>query len=138
MPAVPVHHTATSEAAWDGPEQVAKLSDDATKADFADLFAWKPASADDQKSKSNWKFPHHQVGSDGKPGAANVKGCESVISVLNGGMGGADIPDADRQGVYDHVAAHLKDAGLTPAELKSAPRGAASRKGRPMPESRLA
>lgn len=56
------------------------------------------------------------------PGAANVKACQSVIAILNGGMGGADIPDGDRQGVYDHVAEHIRDSGATPAELKSAER----------------
>ena len=40
--------------------------------------------------------------------------------MLNGAMGGANIPDGDRQGVWDHLAAHLKDAKVTPAELKSA------------------
>lgn len=121
MTAVPVHHTDTDTGPWDGDEQVARLGDDYTQADLKKVFAWMPAGADDKKSRSNWKMPHHLVGEDGKPGAANVKACQSVISVLNGGMGGADIPDADRQGVYDHVAAHLKDAGETPAELKSLP-----------------
>lgn len=120
MPAVSVHHTATTDADWDGPGAVAALSDDATQSDFEHLFAWEPADLDERKSKSNWKFPHHQVES-GKPRAANITACQSVISVLNGGMGGADIPDADRKGVYDHVAAHLKDAGKTPAELKALP-----------------
>src|SRR5579871_6323959 len=107
MPAVSVHHTATTDASWDGPAQVAALSDDATQSDFEKLFAWEPADLDDRKSKSNWKFPHHDV-DGGEPGAANIQGCITVIEVLNGSMGGADIPDADRQGVYDHVAAHLK------------------------------
>lgn len=120
MPAVSVHHTATTDADWDGPAQVAALSDDATQSDFEHLFAWEPADLDERKSKSNWKFPHHMV-DGGKPGAANIEGCTAVIEVLNGGMGGANIPDADRKGVYDHVAAHLKDAGKTPAELKSLP-----------------
>lgn len=118
MPAVSVHHTATTDTDWDGPAQVAALSDDAGQSDFEHLFAWEPADLDDRKSKSNWKFPHHEVDA-GKPGAANVEGCIAVIEVLNGGKGGADIPDADRQGVYDHVAAHLKDAGKEPAKLNA-------------------
>lgn len=125
MTAVPVHHTATTGAAWDGPGQVAKLRDDYTEADLEHLFAWVPDGADPKKSAC--KFPHHQVGADGLPGAANLAACESVISVLNGGMDGVDIPEGDRQGVYDHVAAHLKDGGKTPAELKSAPHGPAAR-----------
>jgi HK97 family phage prohead protease len=119
MPAVSVHHTATTDAAWDANAQVGKLGDDYTTADLKAEFAWVPDGADPKKSAC--KMPHHVVDGDGKPGAASIKACESVISILNGGMGGADIPDADRKGVYDHVAAHLKDAGKTPAELKSAP-----------------
>ena len=42
------------------------------------------------------------------------------IGVLNGGRGGTTIPDADRQGVWNHLAKHLRDADLTPPELKSA------------------
>lgn len=122
MPAVSVHHTATTDADWDGPAQVAALADDATQSDFEHLFAWEPADLDERKSKSNWKFPHHEV-EGGKPGAANIKGCETVIEVLNGGMGGADIPDDDRKGVYEHVAAHLKDAGKEPAKLNALPEG---------------
>lgn len=120
MPAVSVHHTATTDGDWNGPQQVAALSEDATQSDFENLFAWEPTDLDERKSKSNWKMPHHDV-VEGKPGAANIQGCITVIEVLNGSMGGSDIPDADRQGVYNHVAAHLKDAGKEPAELKALP-----------------
>jgi hypothetical protein len=40
-----------------------------------------------------------------------------VIGALHGGRGGADIPDTDRQGVYDHVAKHLTDGGQQPPAL---------------------
>jgi HK97 family phage prohead protease len=59
------------------------------------------------------------VSSDGIVGAANIKACQAGIGVLNGGRGGTTIPDADRQGVYNHLAAHIKDADLTPPELKA-------------------
>jgi HK97 family phage prohead protease len=69
--------------------------------------------------KSAYKFIHHNVGSDGTVGAANVEGCTAGCGVLNGAMGGTTIPDADRKGVWNHLAAHLKDADVTPPELKS-------------------
>lgn len=119
MPAVKIHHTDTVDEPWAGAEQVANLGDDYTTADLKGVFAWIPGGEDPAKSQA--KFPHHEVDADGKPGAANIKGCEAAIGVLNGAMGGADIPDSDRQGVYDHLAAHLKDGDVTPAELKSAP-----------------
>src|SRR5581483_12240322 len=102
MPAFSVHHTDTTDTEWDGSQQESNLGDDYTQGDLKKVFAWKPDDADDAKSNTNWKFPHHEVSSDGEPGDANVTACESIIEVLNGGMGGADIPDADRQGVYDH------------------------------------
>ena len=41
MPAVSVHHTATTDAAWDADVQVGKLGDDYTEADLkAQSAAW--------------------------------------------------------------------------------------------------
>lgn len=118
MGAVKVHHTDTTQADWDGPAQVANLGDDYTKKDLKNVFAWIPDG--DEPIKSECSLPHHEVSAGGKPGDANVTACQSAIGVLNGAMGGADIPDGDRQGVWDHLAAHLKDADVVPAELKSA------------------
>jgi uncharacterized protein len=116
--AIPVQHTATSNAAWDGPAMVARLSNDDGVDVYRRMFAWVDGAAD-ADTKSAYKLPHHMVAAGGAVGAANVKACQSAIGVLNGGRGGATIPDGDRQGVYNHLAAHLKDAGLTPPELNS-------------------
>ena len=116
MPAVGIHHTATTNDAWDAGENEKRLSDDAN---LNKMYAWKPESEDDQESKSKWKFPHHMVGSDGKPGAANLKACSSGIGNLNGGRGGTTIPSGDRAGVHAHLSAHLKDAGKDVPDLKS-------------------
>jgi hypothetical protein len=118
MPAIGTHHTATVDTAWSGGENTKSLKTDGDEAYYRGEFAWQDPEGD-PKTKGAYKLPHHMVNSDGKIGAANVKACQSIISVLNGGMGGVDIPDKDRQGVYSHAAAHLKDAGETPAELKS-------------------
>jgi uncharacterized protein len=118
MSAIAVHHTKTIDEPWDGGANVKNLLADKTEAYYRQMFAWQDPEAD-AKTKSAYKFPHHMVDSSGDIGAANVKACQSIIAILNGGMGGADIPDKDRQGVYNHAAAHLKDAGEEPAELKS-------------------
>lgn len=120
MPAIKVHHTDISEGAWDGPGNVAKLRSEESEGYYRRMFAWQDPDADPE-TKAAWKFPHHEV-SDGEPGAANVKGCQSGIGVLNGAMGGAKIPDGDRRGVYNHLAAHLEDADVEPADLRSQPR----------------
>lgn len=121
MPAIKTHHTDISEGAWDGPGNVAKLRSGEDEGYYRQMFAWQDPEADPE-TKAAWKFPHHEVSADGEPGAANVKGCQSGIGVLNGAMGGAKIPDSDRQGVYNHLAAHLEDADVEPADLRSQPK----------------
>lgn len=118
MPPIKVHHTDISEGAWDGPGNVARLRSGENASYYHKMFAWQDPEGD-PATKAAYKFPHHEVSSDGEPGAANVKGCQSGIGVLNGAMGGADIPDSDRQGVYRHLAAHLEDADVEPADLRT-------------------
>lgn len=115
--AIKSHNTPTSTGSWDGPGNVSKLKSDQDKAFYSRMFAWNDPDKD-PTTKSAYKLPHHDVDSDGNPGSANIKGCQSVIGVLNGSMGGVDIPDEDRQGVYNHVARHLEDADVEPAELR--------------------
>jgi hypothetical protein len=81
------------------------------------MFAWVDPDGD-QETKSAYKFPHHMVSGDGKVGAANTRAASAGIAVLNGGRGGANIPDSDRKGIYAHLAKHIRDAGKEPSELK--------------------
>ena len=112
------HSTATSEAAWDGPANVAALRNDETAPYYRKAFAWiDPDGSPD--TKAAYKFIHHEVGSEGDIGAANFIACSAGIAVLNGGRGGADIPDSDRQGVWNHLARHLRDGDREPPELRS-------------------
>jgi HK97 family phage prohead protease len=115
--AIPSHSTATVDSAWDGPANEARLKSDQSYAYYSKAFAWVDDGGDKSK-KGSYRFPHHEVSADGTPGAANVKACQSGIAVLNGGRGGTTIPDADKKGVYNHLAAHLKSAGLTPPAYK--------------------
>jgi HK97 family phage prohead protease len=139
MPAIPYQHTATSDKPWDAGEAIKALPNTCTAQELRQLFAWVDPKGNPD-AKSSYKFAHHEVSDSGTVEAANIKGCQSAISVLNGGMGGASIPDADRQGVYNHVAKHLRDAGETPADLKrSAPlKGSAEIRSFAMPDLRAA
>lgn len=112
--AISSHDTPTTTGEWDGPGVVAAIPNDASPADMRSVFAWVDGSGD-PGNKSSYKFPHH----GGVGGAANVRGCTAGIAVLNGARGGSDIPDSDRQGVYNHLAAHLRDAEREPPELRS-------------------
>lgn len=116
MGAIAVHHTATASDTWDGPAAKTRLKTNQDYNFYKRAFAWRDTEAN-PATKAAYKFIHHNVDAEGNPGAANIKGCQSGIGVLNGAMGGTNIPSSDRQGVYDHLAAHLKDAKVEPAEL---------------------
>lgn len=109
MPAIPVHDTQVVDEPWDGPGTEAKIPTPITKAVAQDEWAWyDPDGSDDNGDgypdvKSAYKFPHHRVGGDGRPGAA-------VVSALRNGLarvGNSSIPDSDQDGVRRHLQHHL-------------------------------
>lgn len=116
--ALATHSTSTTDAAWDGPANEARARSGEDQAYYRRIFAWMDPDGD-PTVKSTYKFVHHMVDGDGNPGAANVRGCQTGIGVLNGGRGGTTIPKADRQGVWNHLARHLRDADLEPPELNA-------------------
>lgn len=109
--AMPVHHTATENSAWDGPAAVKAMPAKASVLQYC--HAWQDSTSVDSDSddndrdaddqKSSYKFPHHRT----KGGPANLAACRNGLARLDG----ADIPDADRAGVERHLQAHLDDAG---------------------------
>lgn len=117
MPAIASHSTETVDRAWDGPGNVARLRTDEDPTYYRRMFAWVDPDGD-PATKAAYKFPHHEVDGEGNIGPANVRACIAGIAVLNGARGGADIPDADRRGVYNHLARHLRDAEMEPPELQ--------------------
>jgi HK97 family phage prohead protease len=112
--AIAAHSTETYDDAWDGPAAVARLPSE--RGPLRAAHAWVDPDGDPD-AKSSYKFPHHTVSEDGEVGGANVRAAIAGIAVLNGGRGGAAIPDADRPGVYRHLARHLRDADREPPEL---------------------
>ncbi len=116
--ATPKHKTGTSDAAWDGPANETRLKTDQDKAYYNRAYAWRDPDGDESK-KASYRFIHHEISEDGMPGAANIRGCQTGIGVLNGARGGTTIPADDRQGVWGHLAAHLRDADVEPAPLRS-------------------
>ncbi len=115
--AIPTHSTDVVDEAWSASEQVKKLTEYGGYSVYKNMFAWYDPDGD-RDNKSTYKFPHHMVGDDGKPGAANLKACIAGIAALNGARGGADIPEGERKGVWNHLAKHIKDGGGEPPELK--------------------
>jgi hypothetical protein len=120
MPPLKSHATPTSEDAWDGPANEARLRDDENEAYYRKAYAWQDPDGDPE-TKAAYKFVHHLVDEDGEIGAASTRAATTGIAVLNGARGGTTIPDGDRQGVWDHLAKHLVDADIEPPELRSHP-----------------
>lgn len=116
MPAFRAHETGTTDEPWDGPMMKTRVRSGEERAYYGKIFAWYDPDAD-EGNKSDYKFIHHMCSMDGEPGDANTNGCSAGIGVLNGGRGGTNIPEADRQEVYDHLAKHIRDAGKEPPEL---------------------
>lgn len=116
--AVRSHSTGTSEGSWDGPANEARARSGESLDYYRNIYAWQDSEGD-PTTKAAWRFIHHEVNGSGDPGDANIQACRTGIGVLNGGRGGTTIPEADRQGVYNHLARHIRDAGLEPPTLKS-------------------
>ena len=116
--AIARHHTATDDGSWDGSANEARLpSGDGAESALRRAHAWVDPEGD-PNAKASYRFIHHEVAEDGTVGAANTTAASTGIGVLNGGRGGTTIPDGDRQGVYEHLAGHLRDAGQEPPPLQ--------------------
>lgn len=119
MSAIGVHHGATTSAPWDGPMMEGRCP--STESALRASHAWVDPNGD-PAIKASYKFIHHMISMDGSVGAADTIGCSTGIGYLNhppGTTGRPNIPAADRAGVYAHLAAHIKDADMTPPELRA-------------------
>lgn len=104
------HKTKTSELPWDAPAHERRLT-----AGAKDSGAYALVQGD------RGHFLHHEVGFDGMSAEANTRACLAGITFLKGARSGHTLNDEQRQGVYDHLAGHLKDAGIDPPELGDKP-----------------
>lgn len=116
--AIRAHEAATTTAAWDAGAVVKGIAAGVSVTQLRGVFAWVDPNGDPE-AKSSYRFPHHT----GVDGPANMRACVAGIAALNGGRGGSTIPQADRQGVYDHLAAHLRDGDRQPPELSAGAAG---------------
>ena len=115
---IKTHSTETTSGPWKGSDSRRGITSGAEGLRGASAWVNPDGKPD---AKSSYKFIHHHV-EDGIVGAANIRACSGAIGVLNGGRGGSDIPKADREMVYKHLAKHIKDAGKTPPELRDGSR----------------
>ncbi len=118
MPAISVHRTPVSDASWDGPANERRLRLDQPASYYRRAYAWQDPDGN-ERTKAAYRFIHHFVAEGGNIGAASLVACRTGIAVLNGARGGTTIPDADRRGVWEHLAQHIRDAGEEPPELRA-------------------
>jgi len=104
--AVTSHRASTSEGAWDSSVHERRVLTGQSPSYYRRIYAWQDPDGD-SKTKAGWRFIHHEVGSGGEPGAANLRALSSAIGVLNGARGGTTIPSSDRQAVYSHLRSHF-------------------------------
>lgn len=110
--AIPSHDTKTVSRAWDGPRIESALPDDARPSELRTVYAWVDPDGDPELKTSYSLSHHHGIG-----GPANLRACLMGIASLNG-PDGQELGDAERKGIYQHLAAHLKDADREPPQLR--------------------
>jgi len=93
---------------WDAGAEVRAAEVD----DLKKMCAWFDSENSD--IKNSYKLPHHK-----KEGYKTVwRGVSASMGALLGARGGVNIPDADRKGVYNHLAKHYKEFGKEAPEFK--------------------
>jgi HK97 family phage prohead protease len=115
--AVPLHEATTSADPWDSVIALRRLKGNQPESYYNRAYALRSLDGE-PGAKSSWQFLHHFIKEDGEPGPASTRACYEGIAILNGAYGGTTV--VQRQEIYDHLAKHIKDAGETPPELRSA------------------
>lgn len=96
---------------WDAGENVKHLRENEKASYYESAFMYYIDGKDPTK-KSSYKLPYMEVAADGDIMHGNIQACRSILGVLNGAMGGVDIPEADKDTIRNNATRHLKDAGI--------------------------
>ena len=112
------HKTGIRDEGWYDKTAFRNMRSPADKAYYSKIFAYH-IDGEDPAYKTNYTFVHHFVGDDGRPGPAALAALQNTFGLLNGARNGTKLRGSDRKGVYNHIAAHYRDDGRKPPELKS-------------------
>jgi HK97 family phage prohead protease len=116
---IATHKTGVNTSrAWDKTAPFRSMKSPGTPSYFNKIFAFQNPNTDGTR-KTHYNYIHHYVGADGTPGEASYSALINSMAVLNGGRSGTILRGEARRGVYNHIAAHYRDAGKEPPELKS-------------------
>jgi hypothetical protein len=99
------------DEAWDGGGEVAEAEVD----DLQVMTAW--VDSEDASNKRAYKLPHHKA--EGEHSLV-WNGLTAAMGALLGARGGVDIPEEDRQGVYNHLSRHYEEFDKEPPEFRAA------------------
>lgn len=110
---IPEHESTVVDTRWDPADAVKSLGMSASIADLRAVHAYVDPTGDPER-KTSYHYMHHTA----PGGAANLRACYLGIAVLNGAKG-FRVPDDARQGVYDHLASHIRDADRGVPELRA-------------------
>ncbi len=93
---------------WDGPAEIAAASVE----DLKIMCAWYDSENAD--TKQAYKLPHHRQSDK----HVIWRGVRAAMGALLGARDGADIPEADRKDVYNHLVKEYKNFDKEPPEFK--------------------
>jgi hypothetical protein len=82
---------------------------------YRKAFAWY--DIDNSEIKKGYKLPHHKI-IDGEIKTV-WRGVVSAMGALLGARGGVDIPDEERNGVYNHLRRHYEEFEKEAPEFRS-------------------
>jgi hypothetical protein len=111
--AIRPHETPVTTKRWDGTKTYSDIPDTSTVDDLRAVHAYVDPSKD-PTVKSSYGFLHH----DSVDAEANLRACLVGIADLNG-LKGADLSDAERRAVYNHLAQHLQDGDRDVPDLRT-------------------
>lgn len=107
------HYALFRDGAWDGPATQARLARVITPETAAAAYAYVSPTRNEfgQVARGANLFLHHEINEHGQPGAANLTAVASCIAAVNAAT---HLDYAVRLAAYEHLAKHVRAAGLVP------------------------
>lgn len=110
------HFDVLSDRPWSGPNEEQRLRGHVTVQSIGQAFAHVVPGGDGGTTAG--RFFHHHVDDDGNVREANMTAVAASLRSINAGRAG-NLTEAQRFAAYEHLAAHLRSAGLVAPEYVS-------------------
>lgn len=107
------HFGDVSDRVWNGSTHERRLGGTMSIATARTAYAHLDHRASGSATKLTTRFLHHEIGDEGDVGVANITACSVGIRAINAGRA-TTLSAQERRIAYDHLAQHLRAAGLTP------------------------